>query len=134
MGMPEGNYTEKLFKLLDENRVKRGEKTSHYSMGTPVGNYYLSGTKRDRLNRLVSRALEEGTILHILETHRNQGPIIFDIDLKYDSTNNDRKYNKYHIIKTVEVYNNIISKYFDLTDNSLFCFITLLVESYFKSM
>ena len=86
--MPEGQYYKKLIEFLNNNRAKRGEKTSHFSMGTPVGSYYLSGAKRDRLNRLVARALNEGAVLSILEKHRSQGPILFDIDVKYK--NNSR--------------------------------------------
>ena len=68
--MPSGKYTNKLFKLLENTRVRRDEKTSHYSMGTPVGSFYISGSKRDRLNRLISRSIEEGTMLHILEGNK----------------------------------------------------------------
>ena len=64
--MPEGQYYKKLIEFLNNNRAKRGEKTSHFSMGTPVGSYYLSGAKRDRLNRLVARALNEGAVLSIV--------------------------------------------------------------------
>ena len=85
--MPTGKYTDKLFKLLENNRVRRDEKKTHYSMGSPVGSFYLSGSKRDRLNRLISRSIQEGAVLHILEDHRSQGPIIFDIDIKYNSNN-----------------------------------------------
>ena len=81
-------YTKKLYEFLEKYRVQRGNKMSHYSMSKPVGCFYISGnSKRDRLNRLYSRALLEGTELHILEKHRSQGPILFDIDIKYKSQN-----------------------------------------------
>tara|TARA_B100000902_G_scaffold328749_1_gene324958 strand:- start:8472 stop:11114 length:2643 start_codon:yes stop_codon:yes gene_type:complete len=125
--MSAGTYTDKLYKLLENNRVKKvdgDEKTSHYSMGTPVGSFYLTGPKRDRFNRLVSRALSEGTTLHLLEKPRSQGPIIFDIDIKYHSDNNHRRYTYDHILKTVEVYNNVIEKYFNIDPEHAHCFIT----------
>ena len=122
--MPSGKYTNKLFKLLENTRVRRDEKTSHYSMGTPVGSFYISGSKRDRLNRLISRSIEEGTMLHILEAHRSQGPIIFDIDIKYKSEKMLRKYKYEHIKRTVEVYNSVINKYLKVDDEYKHCFIT----------
>ena len=122
--MPTGKYTDKLFKLLENTRVRRDEKTSHYSMGTPVGSFYISGSKRDRLNRLISRSIQEGTVLHILEAHRSQGPIIFDIDIKYSADTNGRKYTYDHILKTVEVYNSVINKYLNVDDEYKHCFIT----------
>ena len=88
--MSAGTDTDKLFKFLETNRVKKkdgNEKISHCSMGTPVGSFYISGLRRERLNRLISRSLKDGTVLHLLETPRSQGPIIFDIDIKYHSDN-----------------------------------------------
>lgn len=123
--MPEGKtYTKKLYDFLDKHRVKRDEKSSHYSMGKPVGCYYFTGEKRNRLNRLISRALIEDTKLHILEKSRNQGPIIFDIDIKYESCDVERKYKKDHILKTVEIYNKVINKYLKIHDTHKDCFIT----------
>ncbi len=125
--MSAGTYTDKLYKFLESNRVKKvdgDEKSSHYSMGTPVGSFYISGVKRDRLNRLTSRALGEGATLHLLEKPRGQGPIIFDIDIKYHSDSNARRYTYDHILKTVEVYNSVIKKYLNIDPEHGHCFIT----------
>jgi P4 family phage/plasmid primase-like protien len=125
--MSTGTYTDKLYKFLESNRVKKvdgDEKSSHYSMGTPVGSFYISGVKRDRLNRLTARALGEGTTLHLLEKPRGQGPIIFDIDIKYHSDNNTRRYTYDHILKTVEIYNSVINKYLNIDPEHGHCFIT----------
>ena len=122
--MPPGKYTKKLHDYLEKCRVQRGTKMSHYSMGTPYGCFYISGGKRDRFIRLYSRALTEKPNLHILEKHRSQGPVIFDIDLKYKSENIIRQYNYDNIKKVVNVYNKIISKYLDVPKDYFFCFIS----------
>jgi P4 family phage/plasmid primase-like protien len=122
--MPASKYTKKLYEFLEKHRVQRGNKMSHYSMGKPVGCFYISGSKRDRLNRLYSRALLENTNLHILEKHRSQGPIIFDIDLKYKSDGILRHYNFENIKSVVDIYNTIIKKYLDVKSEYFFCFIT----------
>ena len=62
--------------------------------------------------------------MHILEAHRSQGPIIFDIDIKYSADTNGRKYTYDHILKTVEVYNSVINKYLNVDDEYKHCFIT----------
>ena len=54
--MPTSNYTKKLYEFLEKYRVQRGQSQSHYSMGKPVGCFYISGNKRDRFNRLYTRA------------------------------------------------------------------------------
>merc|ERR1711991_32901 len=105
-------------------RVKRGNKMSHTSMGKPVGCFYISGSKRDRLTRLYTRALNEGTELHLLEKHRSQGPIIFDIDLKYKSDNVVRQYTFDNIKKVIEVYNNVIKKYLNVPKDFFYCFVS----------
>merc|ERR1712146_620620 len=58
------------------------------------------------------------------EAHRSQGPIIFDIDIKYSADTNGRKYTYDHILKTVEVYNSVINKYLNVDDEYKHCFIT----------
>lgn len=122
--MPPSKYTKKLYDFLEKYRVQRGSKMSHYSMSKPVGCFYISGSKRDRLNRLYSRALLENTDLHILEKHRSQGPIIFDIDLKYKSENIVRQYNFENIKKVVNIYNKVIKKYLDVQKDLFFCFVS----------
>ena len=106
--MPEGQYYKKLIEFLNNNRAKERKKTSHFSMGTPVGSYYLSGAKRDRLNRLVARALNEGAVLSILEKHRSQGPILFDIDVKYKNSDENRVYTEEIYKKLLRYITNIL--------------------------
>ena len=118
------SYTKKLYDFLEKYRVKRGNKMSHTSMGKPVGCFYISGSKRDRLTRLYTRALNEGTELHLLEKHRSQGPIIFDIDLKYKSDNVVRQYTFDNIKKVIEVYNNVIKKYLNVPKDFFYCFVS----------
>ena len=121
--MPMKKYTKKLYDFLEKYRVQRGNKMSHYSMSKPVGCFYISGnSKRDRLNRLYSRALLEGTDLHILEKHRSQGPILFDIDIKYKSADSIRQYTYDDVKKVVEVYNKVIKKYLKVQKDYFFCF------------
>ena len=110
--MPVGKYTKKLFDLLDKCKVKRDQTSTHISMGTPVGCYNINVSKRQRLHTLMKRAIEtEKACLHLLEKHRSQGPLLFDIDIKYESNSSTRIYNEEDIKKTVEIYNKYINKY-----------------------
>ena len=118
-------YTKKLLKFLESKRVKRGQRCSHYSMGAPVGNFYISGSKNLTVfYSYYEKALKEGTKLFLIEKHKKYGPILFDIDLKYNSINLNRKYNKSHIEKVVELYNKNIKKYLNVDDNLFHAFIT----------
>jgi len=38
----------KLYDLLDKHYVKKGEKFTHYSMGKPMGTYYIPKSKEDQ--------------------------------------------------------------------------------------
>ena len=79
--MPIEKYTKKLFDLLNKCKVKRDQTSTHISMGTPVGCYNINVSKRSRLHTLMRRAIENENIsLHLLEKHRNQGPLLFDIE------------------------------------------------------
>ncbi len=123
--MPVGKYTKKLFELLDKCKVKRDQTSTHISMGTPVGCYNINVSKRSRLHTLMKRVIEnEKVSLHLLEKHRSQGPLLFDIDINYDSDSSTRIYNEDDIKKTVEIYNKYINKYLNISDIENECFIT----------
>ena len=97
--MPVGKYTKKLFELLDKCKVKRDQTSTHISMGTPVGCYNINVSKRSRLHTLMKRVIEnEKVSLHLLEKHRSQGPLLFDIDINYNSDSSTRIYNEDDII------------------------------------
>ncbi|AYV79781.1 MAG: putative helicase [Faunusvirus sp.] len=116
-------HTAKLYQLMETCRIQSHEKRTHTSMGYPFGNFGMSGTKRNELMKYYSLALKENTVLHITEQHREQGPIIIDIDLKYKDDNGRRLYLKKHIIMIIKAYNIAIVKYIKITDSQLQAFV-----------
>ena len=125
--MPTNNKTQLLYDLLKKCKVKSGEPHSHYSMGSGTyGTYNItSDDYKNLFSMYYAGALKEGTNLHILEKHKsNLGPIIIDVDLRYKSDDNSRKYKNKHIKKVIEVYNQVISKYLNASDSDYYAFVT----------
>ena len=67
-------------------------------------------------------ALQENTDLHIVEVHKEYGPIIIDIDISQNE--NNRKYNIETIKLILKTYNKYINKYIDISNLDYKIYIT----------
>lgn len=110
----------KLYDFLEEFRCNPGDKITHTSLDNPKGSFNITGLqRRNKFYELYKSALNMGAKLHITECHREQGPIMIDIDLNYESEDHERRYTDDHIIKIITNYNILINKYLDLaTENT----------------
>ena len=120
--MSEKKYTNLLYSFLKKFKVNKGDKHTHFSMGNPWGSFNIVSEDNLNLFKLYyENSIKENTTLHILEKHKNNyGPIIVDIDIKYN--NDERVYKKNDILCVIKNYNKIISKYLkiDLETNYSF--------------
>lgn len=112
-----------LFDFLNKCKVSKGEDFTHTSMGAPFGSFNITKKKRKTFMKLYVNAINEGAELHLTEAHRNQGPIVIDIDWKYKASNGDRIYTDDDIRKVIEVYNNHIRNYVAIDDDNLEAFV-----------
>ncbi len=117
------SHFNKLCEFLKAYRVNRGDKFTHTSMGKPFGSYYIPKNKRKKFMKLYKNAWQEGADLHITEAHRLQGPIVIDIDWKYESETCERIYKPEHIKQIVESYNRVIKKYLVVPDEEMDAFV-----------
>jgi P4 family phage/plasmid primase-like protien len=119
----ESNYD--IFNFLDEKSVEKGKKFTHTSMGKPTGSYYIENEDIEIFNELYQKAIMDGKTLHITEKHDDIGPIIVDLDFKYDYEIEERQHNKEFVKKIVEIYNDTILELLDINehDNRLESFV-----------
>ena len=104
--------TTKFYEFMKKNKVNKGQKRTHTSMGQPYGSYNIKN--ENRFFTLYNKALQEKTHLHIVEVHKEYGPIIIDIDICQKE--NIRKYNIDLINLVLKTYTKIINKYIDTSD------------------
>lgn len=108
----EKKFTNKFYDYMKKNKVNKSQKRTHTSMGFPYGSYNMKNDKR--FFELYNKALQENTNLHIVEVHKEYGPIIIDIDI--EQKEDSRIYNLESIKLVLKTYLKIINKYIDTSE------------------
>lgn len=124
----------KLFEILNKNKIARNtesRKFTHTSLGHPKGSYELIGDKHAKFMDIYCKVVNtrdktNNIYFYLSEAHLPQGPIIIDIDIKYNSKDiNNRGYTLEHIKTLIDVYNKFIKRYLNVSDDD---FKTYLLE------
>lgn len=106
-----------IYNFLDEHIVEKGKKYTHTSMGKPLGSFYIKDEELDTFYKLYQDAILDGKKLHITEKHEDIGPIVIDLDFKYEHEIFERKHNKETIKKIVSIYNEILLDILDIEED-----------------
>lgn len=109
------NYN--IYNFLDEHSVEKGKKYTHTSMGKPTGSFYIKEEELDTFYNLYQEAIFNGKKLHITEKHEDIGPIVIDLDFKYEHEIFERKHSKETIKRIIDIYNEIIINILDIEKN-----------------
>jgi len=114
-----------IYNFLDEHIVEKGKKFTHTSMGKPTGAFYIKDEELEYFYKLYEEAILTGKKLHITEKHEDIGPIVIDLDFKYEHEIFERKHNIEIIKKIVQIYNEILLDILDIdeTDERLNAFV-----------
>ncbi|AUF82467.1 D5 family helicase-primase [Tetraselmis virus 1] len=102
--------------FLRRFKTTGGRCPTHGRFGDNFGAYYIPVSENDRFFRLYSRyvtkTVSEPSLKHIclVERHRDVGPIVIDLDFRYDPTNADlgkidkNKYPAQHLLQSSSSY------------------------------
>ena len=109
-----------LMEFLNEYKVQKSNKMekvpiSHTSMGVIKGSYYIPDEKYPKFLELYKDYIEEGGEISLVERPREVGPLVIDVDFKTKKAS--RAYNIEHVKKTIKIYNQLIKKYVNITDD-----------------
>ena len=116
------NSMEKLYAFMEKYRVTDNKSITHTIMYNPRGSYNIPETVYGIFRKLYANAILEGYSLHIVERHKNVGPIIIDLDFKYHKSK--RQYTLTTIRNIVRVYNDIISRYLSVNEDTLIAYVS----------
>ena len=112
--------------FVNEHKVNEENKNNftHGSM-KPAGSYLIDPKKMDTFYELYEEAIFSGQDLHLLERHEEFGPVLVDLDFKYDLEVKNRVHTQEHIKKIVQLYIDEICEVFDVSkdSNNLDCFV-----------
>jgi P4 family phage/plasmid primase-like protien len=115
------NFT-KLLHFLNEHRVQPGSKSTHTSLHNPLGVFYIDDKDNTKFYRLYRNALDANVNVHLTEKHKQYGPIVIDIDMKYKDAQESRIYSNI-LIELVRLYINVIDKYLVVKDEDFMAFV-----------
>ena len=123
------SHYNKLIEELNKCRINRSENNNiftHTSLGNPIGCYNIPDKTLGKFNVLYSKAIiENNKPIYLTEKHKKQGPILIDLDFKYNSDSSDRILQEEHYLILIEQYILNIIKYIKLEDpiEDLKCYI-----------
>ena len=83
------------------------------------GKYIITENKQDEFFTEYNKALNRNEKLHLVEVHRETGPIVIDIDLRFSKDKINRQYKENDISTLVRSYRDVIKTYLKVTDKQL---------------
>lgn len=125
------------------NGNKEAVDLTHTGMGSYQGAYSVPDDEKALFNQIYLKELkkeqkepEKNRKLSLIERHTNIGPIVCDIDLRYNYEGKlDRKYTKKHIQDFIKLYMKEIKNVFNLrNEEDMTAFIFERKEPYTKKM
>ena len=114
----DNNETYNIFDFLNEHTVPTGQTYTHTSLYEPKKAYFIKSNELDTFYQLYENEILNGKELHITEKREEIGPIVIDLDLKYELETHERKHKKTHLKKIIELYVNEILKLFEIESNN----------------
>lgn len=118
-------YT-RLYQFLSQHKSKDTSTTTHVGMqGGLVGKYQIDTEEaRDTFLRLYKDALKKGDPLTLAESHEDRGPVLIDIDLKYDLQGGFmRKYTIEDVVRVLRLYRIAMKECLQVADDQLVAYV-----------
>lgn len=111
-----------LLQFMGQYKAQSGDMTTNASLPPMPGKWSIpmeDNVYNEFLN-LYSQAIIQNEVLHLTEIHSVFGPIVIDLDFKYDvSIGLERKYTIDTIKSIIQCYNDQIHHYFDIDNDSI---------------
>lgn len=93
--------------------------STHTCFGAPWGAYKIEN--HDEFIKKYTEAYELGEELHVIERQKNIGPLLIDLDFKFDnSCDGVRYYTEDHIFKITKIFTNLLKKYYECPETSYY--------------
>lgn len=96
-------------------KVEKGCEFTHTSIVKPSGAFYIPNEEQDEFYDRYKTALSNGEELFLTERHKNIGPIVIDLDFRFEKTDRVvRTYTKETIDGILKVYISAFKEFFEL--------------------
>lgn len=116
------SLSDELISFLEKCRVEKGQVFTHTSFAKNFkGSFYISPDEEDAFYNLYKRCFDAKMVLGMIEKPRDTMPLLVDLDFK--QTMSERKYDMNEVCNFVGCYTNILRKYVDMTDKTIYFYI-----------
>ena len=88
-------------RYMKKFRVEKGHGFTHTGMGDSSGSYYVPSESMNDLFIAYANALEAGESVCLTEKHKATGPVVVDIDFRYET---QRKHTHKHLHTLAQIY------------------------------
>tara|TARA_B000000441_G_C21748757_1_gene360076 strand:+ start:308 stop:2962 length:2655 start_codon:yes stop_codon:yes gene_type:complete len=125
-----GGIQEELNSFIHKYSVQKGCPYTNTSIGHPKKSLFIPDDKYDEFIRIYSLAITNGIHLHFTEKPLNPSPLRIDLDFRFliSPTSHEidddslkpkykRIYTNKNILKIIEFYNAVITKYIDIKED-----------------
>ena len=113
---------EKLYDFMKQYKVDRMTQNgqtityTHSMLHEPYGAYDIPDNAHSEFINLYVDAIVTGHIPHIMEKHKECGPIVIDLDFKYSKGYDSRYYTTDTINEIIKIYNSVISDVLNVSE------------------
>lgn len=110
--------------FLEDHKVEgKNVDHTHTAFGPPWGKFMVPDDEYDDYMNLYSK-ISYKTPLYITERPREVGPLILDVDFKFDGDHADRQYTQKDVTYVIDKYNSIVRRYYSATKKDLRSFVS----------
>lgn len=114
-----GKKVPELIKFLYNHKCSEGNIT-HTGMGYPKGSFNIpddEATQNKFMALYLKDVIKNKNVFNLVERHRDAGPVVIDIDLRFDQDITERQYTIDHITSLVECYRDEIMELCDINED-----------------
>jgi len=129
---PEGKEAyQKLASFLSKYYAKDASKANYLGLEYPKGSFNIPDDKMAAFINLYLDVIQTDHPVTLVERHSEIGPVVIDLD--FVTKEEGRFYTDKTLENCVRLYNNVIRKYLDVTDEDLEAYVTEKPEPTFRS-
>lgn len=108
------------FKDFVFSHKTQGEVFTHTGVGAYTGKFNIPESVYPLfLDLFCDEVFQKGRNVNLIERHANVGPIVVDIDFRYQKNVQVRSYTPLFIDSVVKIYNEVILSIFDMSDEEI---------------
>ena len=78
--------------LLTFKNAEKGVEFTHTSFQRPTGSFYIPSSRMDEFYSMYADAVRNGEHVYLTEKHRDIGPIVMDLDFRYDNASSSSQH------------------------------------------